>query len=209
MDAVAVVLTVCALTLTGLNLKRALFARAPEFVDHIDNWQAIAAVGHRFGAHQPKVTIVVFGDYQCPFCRALEPRLRAILNSYPKDVAVVWRQHPLGGHPEAMPAARAAVCAASEVPFETVNRTWYQYADSLGIMPWGRLARVAGVHDISAFEACLRSSRPDSVISRDVAEAERLDVTGTPVLLIDGDEYGGAPKNLRRIVTRDIDHPDS
>src|SRR5260370_20040522 len=61
--------------------------------------------GPAIGAKRPKVIIVEWSDFQCPFCSRVEPTLKQILETYKDDVKIVWRNQPLSFHPNAMPAA--------------------------------------------------------------------------------------------------------
>ena len=67
--------------------------------------------GPSIGAKKPKVTIVEWSDFQCPYCARVEPTLKQILETYKDDVRLVWRNEPLGFHPNATPAAKAAMAA--------------------------------------------------------------------------------------------------
>ena len=69
------------------------------------------------GPKVAKVTVVLFSDFQCPFCARVEPTLKQVLESYPKDVRIVWKHQPLAMHPQAMPAAEAAEAARQQGKF--------------------------------------------------------------------------------------------
>jgi hypothetical protein len=64
-------------------------------------------------AAKPAVTIVEFSDFECRFCRDVQPALKQVLESHAKDVRLVFKHLPLEGHRNAVPAARAAYCAGS------------------------------------------------------------------------------------------------
>ncbi|HEX7670399.1 MAG TPA: vitamin K epoxide reductase family protein, partial [Polyangiaceae bacterium] len=62
-----------------------------------------------------KVNVVEFADFECPYCRRLHPVLKSVLHEYPAERLHFVRRHvPLPGHPDALPAARAAVCAEQQ-----------------------------------------------------------------------------------------------
>lgn len=83
----------------------------------VSGWQRYADVGNRLGPETAAVTIIEFGDYQCPYCRESEAHLRAILRKHENDVSLVYRHFPLPGHGSAYPAARAAECAGKQDRF--------------------------------------------------------------------------------------------
>jgi protein-disulfide isomerase len=63
------------------------------------------------GPATAKVTVVIFSDFQCPFCSRVEPTLKTLGEQYGKDIRFVWKNNPLPFHQNAMPAARAAMAA--------------------------------------------------------------------------------------------------
>ena len=60
------------------------------------------------GAKEPLVTIVEFSEFQCPFCKRVLPTTKQIMDTYGKDVQIVWKDNPLGFHPRAKPASNVA-----------------------------------------------------------------------------------------------------
>jgi len=63
------------------------------------------------------VTLVEFGDFECPYCRNAEPAIEAVLAAHPDDVRLVYKEFPLPQHDQAMPAALAADCADQQGQF--------------------------------------------------------------------------------------------
>src|SRR6201999_1765144 len=123
-DVATGVLVVCAVGVLAIMVHREFApapaaARAGAAPDHpVSDFPKLAASGHRLGATTAPVTIVEFADFECPVCRhfqtgALEP----VQKIYGSQVAVVFRQWPLGYHRFAMPAARAAECAGRQGRF--------------------------------------------------------------------------------------------
>jgi protein-disulfide isomerase len=85
---------------------------------HVDLASPVTAIDHARGASHPRVTIVEYGDFECPTCRAAEPALRMLLRAHPTTVRLVYRHFPLeDAHPHALMAAEAAEAAASEGKF--------------------------------------------------------------------------------------------
>src|SRR5512142_2566879 len=66
------------------------------------------------GPADAPVTVVLFSDFQCPFCSRVEPTLKQLLETYPGKVRIVWKHLPLGMHPNALPAALAAEAAREQ-----------------------------------------------------------------------------------------------
>ncbi|MBK8593896.1 MAG: thioredoxin domain-containing protein [Sandaracinaceae bacterium] len=73
--------------------------------------------------------MVVFSDFQCPFCARLNPTVEQLMRAYPTQLRVVWRNLPLAFHPNAMPAAEAAMEASAQGG----DRAFWQMYDLLGV----------------------------------------------------------------------------
>jgi protein-disulfide isomerase len=203
------VLVACAVTVTALVVRRELFAPLPAAAADVAvesrtvaDWRGYAR-GDRIGPAAAKVTIVEFADFECPFCRAMAPRVRDIRRKHPREVALVYRHDPLSYHPHAADAAKASVCAGRQGRFEALHDLLYARQDSLGAVPWPRLAAEAGVGDLAAFGACMRDPATQTRIDGDVRDAARLGVKGTPTFLVnDRMMSGAAPGALEAAVER-------
>jgi len=153
----------------------------------VADWKEYAAVGHRIGSAGAPVTILEFGDFECPACRRFElDALRPIEAMYPSQVAVVFRNWPLPYHKFAYPSARAAECAGDQGRFEAIHDLFYAKQDSLGLKSFAAFARDAGVRDSAAFARCIGGARFERTITADSAAAKRIGGTGTPTLVING-----------------------
>jgi protein-disulfide isomerase len=203
----AVVLATCAVLLTALNVRKEFFPPMTRPDRRVDDWASYALVGHRMGSTGARVTIVVFGDYECSGCRRLERQLYVLRQKYQEDVAVVWRHFPLAGHEHAEAAAAAAVCVAEQGRFEAYHELLMHVVESIDQHPWVELAAEAGVRDTSAFEDCMLSDRPATIIECDVAAARTLGVVATPTFLVNAAQYTGTPRDLEEIVRREVQNP--
>lgn len=162
----------------------------------IDDWEQYASTGHRIGSETPAVTIVEFGDYQCPYCREWQPHIEAMLRKYPDDVAFVYRHFPLAVHDLAYSAARAAECAGKQ------GRFWPFHREILGDPNWlgdaiKQFAVTAGVQDMAVFDDCLADESPVPAIEEDLAAAMKLGARGTPTILINGVMSYGVVDSIR------------
>ena len=137
------------------------------------------------------VMIVEFSDFQCPFCRRVQPTLMALLKRYEGKVAISYRDYPLAEiHPQAQMAAEAARCAGEQGKFweyhdklfsqAAMERdTLYSYGQSLGL-------------DMQRFHACVDSSKYRSAVQSDFEAAQQAGVAGTPAFFINGIFLDGA-----------------
>jgi protein-disulfide isomerase len=168
----------------------------------VSNWASFSAVGHRFGPSSAPVTIVEFGDFECPACRHFEPVIRAIRAEFPTSVSLVFRHWPLPYHRFAIPSARAAECASAQGRFEAMHDLLYAKQDSLGIKPFSSYATDAGVADTAAFNLCNRAASPIAAVARDSIAARALGGRGTPTILVNQLRLTGVPDSatLERMV---------
>jgi len=135
----------------------------------------------RDGARQ----VVVYGDYECPFCAAVEARLRTL------EVRVAFRHFPIrSSHPRAQAAAQAAEAAAAQGAFWPMHDALF---DDQGRLEdphlWAR-AELLGL-DVERFEADRRSDRVAERVRADFHGGVRAGVTITPTLFVGGERYSG------------------
>lgn len=202
--AATTILAACALLLTASNVRESIaHTQPPPPVYTVPDWRAYAAVGHRDGPFDSKVTITMFSDYQCGACKAAMRVLNTLRQEHPTSVAVVLRHFPLPGHPNALATARAAVCAAEQGKFKEFHEVAFENSDSLDTVRVQHYATQAGVPNQASFAACLASERPDRAVNADVEAARKLGVLGTPTVLVNQDQYLGV-KGLKKIVRRHL-----
>jgi Na+/H+ antiporter NhaA len=147
---------------------------------------------HIRGADDALVTLVEYGDFECPYCGQAEPVIRELLASFGDDLRYVWRHLPLNDvHPNAQLAAEASEAAAAQ------GRFWDMYEVLLsgryGFTPQdiGRYAHDLGL-DVDRFWDDLRRHEHAPRISEDVASADASGVSGTPSFFINGRRHQGA-----------------
>jgi protein-disulfide isomerase len=151
-----------------------------------------------FGPANAPVTIVEFGDLECPSCKAEAPILRNILPSvYPDKVRVVFKDFPLESiHPWARAAADAARCVFRQNPqaFWKVYDWFYETQEQITpdiftskVLEW------AGKNGIDTVQLgrCIETKATDAEIARNLAEAHALNLKGTPTLFINGRKSNG------------------
>lgn len=141
------------------------------------------------GEARAPVVLQVFSDFQCPFCKKLEPTLDALLKAYPKQLRVVWRNLPLPFHEHARLAAAAALEAKAQrgdAGFWKMHARLFEAAaepDGLARAQLVGYAKAQGL-DVARFEAALADGRHDAAIDADVAIAEAAGIRGTPGTLV-------------------------
>ncbi len=143
------------------------------------------------GNPRAPVTVVVFSDFQCPFCSRALPTIRQIEQIYGEKVRVVWKHEPLPMHPNAMPAAEAAEAAREQGKFWQMHDRLFADQGGLNQQNFERYARELGL-DMARFDESLRSHRNRPRIDEDMALAGRVGATGTPTFFINGEKLVGA-----------------
>jgi protein-disulfide isomerase len=132
------------------------------------------------------VTVIEFSDFHCPFCRAVQPTLNALLEKYPRQVRLEYRHLPLDNlHPQARRAAEASWCADRQGRFWAFHDRLYASGSDASAATLARLAKEAQL-DVAAFEQCLASGDAKAPVQRDVEEAQRHGIGGTPGFLVNG-----------------------
>ncbi|HUN74180.1 MAG TPA: thioredoxin domain-containing protein [Steroidobacteraceae bacterium] len=152
----------------------------------------VAATGPVRGKDDAPVTIVEFGDFQCPYCREAEDSLRTILGRYPDQVRVVFRNLPLQSlHPNATVAAEAGVCAERQGMFWKMHDAMYQDQSALSEDALKATAKRLGLK-VDGFSACLDDPQTRAQLSADRKAADELDVISTPYFFINGRPLNGS-----------------
>jgi len=144
------------------------------------------------GAGNAPVKIVKFEDFECPFCKTVQPTLADLLKKYDGKVRLVHKDLPLEAiHPQATLAAEAARCAADQGKFWQYHDTLYAKAPKLGPADLKVYAKEIGL-DTASFDQCLESGKHKNAVQKDLAEGAKLGLTGTPSFFINGREISGA-----------------
>ena len=137
------------------------------------------------------VTIVEFCEFQCPYCRRVQPTLRHLLDRYGQQVRLVYRHYPLARHRQAAKAAEAVECAREQDRFWPLHDRLFENQERLAVPDLKAHARAVGVNG-AKFDACLDSGRHAARWRRDLAEAEAYGNPGTPLFFINGRFVSGA-----------------
>jgi Na+/H+ antiporter NhaA len=146
---------------------------------------------HIRGPSQAPVTLVEYGDFECPYCGRAEPVLRELLAGY-SDLRYVWRHLPLTDvHPHALLAAEATEAAASQGKFWQMHDQLLGHQGELTTGDLIGYAAQLGL-DTGRFAADLRNRTGEAKIAADVDSADLSGVSGTPTFFVNGKRHHGA-----------------
>ena len=139
------------------------------------------------------VTIVIFSDFQCPFCKRAVPTLEQIEEEYGSDVRFVFRHLPLPFHKQAEPAARAAWAAQQQGKFWEMHDLLFENQKAMKDNPeiFVKLANDLGLN-IKKFERDFESDKAKALVKEDNAYAAKVGARGTPNFFINGIQLIGA-----------------
>jgi Na+/H+ antiporter NhaA len=146
---------------------------------------------HIRGPDDAPVSLVEYGDFECPYCGQAEPVVRELLRDH-GDVRYVFRHLPLTDvHPHAQRAAEAAEAAAAQGRFWDMHDLLFRHQDALEVKDLVRYANELDL-DTQRFTDELRTREYAPRVAEDVADAEASQVTGTPTFFINGRRHRGA-----------------
>jgi protein-disulfide isomerase len=146
---------------------------------------------HIRGPRNAPVTVVEYGDFECPFCGQAEPAVRELLRDL-GDVRYVWRHLPLlDVHPHAQLAAEASEAAARQDAFWEMHDLLMDHQGALSVRDLIGYASSLGL-EIERFTADLRKHAGAARVAEDLDSADLSSVSGTPTFFINGQRHYGA-----------------
>jgi protein-disulfide isomerase len=169
----------------------------------------VEASGPVRGPSEAPVTIVEFGDFQCPFCKQAEAALSEVLARHPQDVRLIFRNLPLTTlHPMAGNAAEAAVCADRQGKFWAMHDAMYANQNALSVEGLQGTAKGLGMEP-DGFRACMGEDVTTARIQADVDAASALGVESTPMFFVNGRPLDGAvpADKFEAIIAEELRNP--
>jgi protein-disulfide isomerase len=166
-----------------------------------------------WGNRDAPVTVVVYSDFQCPYCSRVEPTLDQVRQTYgPDKVRVIWKNNPLPFHQNAKPAAEAAqgvfVLAGNDAFWKFHDRALKNHS-ALSDDSYEKWAKDAGVKpaDLPAYEAGLASHRWAEKIDKDLSDGRAAGVQGTPAFFVNGVFINGAQPfdTFKKTIDQELD----
>jgi predicted DsbA family dithiol-disulfide isomerase len=171
----------------------------PVFVSELDD-----GISPARGSANPRLTIVEFSDFECPFCRQVQSTLKQIVESYGRDVRLVFKHLPLEGHRNSFPAARASYCAAEQDRFWQFHDALFS-AQDLSPPALDKISSDLGLAP-EKFKSCLNSEQSRAGIIKDLEAAKLFRIDSTPSFIVNGKLIKGALSfaDFRKIIEQEL-----
>ncbi|KKU49198.1 hypothetical protein A3H10_05230 [Candidatus Uhrbacteria bacterium RIFCSPLOWO2_12_FULL_46_10] len=157
------------------------------------------------GLENAPVTIVEFGDFECPYCREAYPVIRTLAAEFGNRVRVIYRHFPVPEiHEQAVAAAEASMCANEQGKFWPYHDRLFQNQPRFDKDSLQQYAMQVGL-DIEKFNTCFNSRQYKGIVERDMRDGKALGVRGTPTWFINGrKEEGAIPEDKFRDYINDL-----
>jgi hypothetical protein len=160
-----------------------------------------------FGKKDAKVTIVEFSDFQCPYCSKGADIVGQLKKKYGSKIKFAFRHLPLPMHPNAKPAAEAAMC----VNEQSTDRFWsfhdlmFKNQDKLDSANLEKFVKDVGA-DPKKFDECVKSKKYVEYVQKDMEYGDKLGVKSTPTFFINGQLLSGAVpfENFAEIIDEEL-----
>ncbi|MFO0660390.1 MAG: thioredoxin domain-containing protein [Polyangiaceae bacterium] len=175
-------------------------------------WKVPVGKSPAKGPDTAPVTVVIFSDYQCPFCKRVEETVTKVTETYKDKVRLVWKDNPLPFHPRAKPAAVLAREAFSEKGakgFWDAHDKLFASAPKLEDADLEAVAKDLGI-DVAKFKDAVAKDKYKADIEADQALGEDLNASGTPHFFINGRRVVGAQpfEKFQSIIDEEIKKAD-
>lgn len=163
----------------------------------VDMNLAVGQASHVTGNPGAAVTLVEFGDFQCPACSAAEPAIKQILSQYGGQIRFIFRNFPLPMHQNAMIAAEAAEAAGNQGKYFEMHDKLYETQDQWStrqnpLDTFVGYAQILGLN-VEQFKQAVQQNKFAALISQDETAGNRLGINATPTFILDGQLFVGVP----------------
>lgn len=157
-------------------------------------WKVPVGTSPVRGSSAALVTVIEFGDFQCPYCKRVQPTLERIRSEYGDKIRFVWKDEPLPFHPRAVPAAelaRSARAQKGDAAFWTAHDKLFDSQPKLDDADLESVARASGL-DVAKVNAAIKNKTYAKGIDDDVGLGDDVQASGTPHFFVNGHRLVGA-----------------
>lgn len=169
----------------------------------------ITSDSNRIGSTSAKVTLVEFGDYQCPSCAVSHNIVKDLIQTYPTQLSFVFRHFPLSQHPLAPLAAETAEAAGEQGKYWEMHNTLYEHQSEWSSSPdplKNFQAYATNLNlDLTKFSASIKATKAAGKIQQGLADGMSLNIDATPTFYINGQKFIGSIQTLKQTIQSIID----
>jgi protein-disulfide isomerase len=140
------------------------------------------------GPEGAPVTVVVFSDFECPYCGRAVPLIERAVKRFSPHVRLVHKFYPLNQHAHARDAAKAALAAQNQGKYWEMEKQLFSHQRDLTEVDLEGYAQELGL-DLARFKADMQSPRAEKILQRDHDAGEAAGLSGTPHIMINGREF--------------------
>lgn len=154
------------------------------------------------------ITVIEYSEFECPYCRAVQPTIQKLLSEYQGKVRWVIRDFPIYVHRNAKPAAIAARCAKEQGKYWEMYQALFERQYALSYADFLQYGKKIGLY-LPAFEKCLAfPEKVEKIIDENYESGKKLKITGTPTFFINGRKHSGALSypQLKSIFEEELTH---
>jgi protein-disulfide isomerase len=155
---------------------------------------AVSADDSQIGPSDAKVKVILFSDFQCPYCKTFYDTYKKAVNDYKDRVLFVFKHVPLNFHAQAMNAAMSGECAQEQGKFWEMSDKLYtsqaDWSNTTGTVKFKTYATQLGLNT-TKFNQCLDSSKYADKIAANQAQAQDYGISGTPSFFVNDQFFGG------------------
>jgi protein-disulfide isomerase/uncharacterized membrane protein len=157
------------------------------------------------GPANAAVTIIVFTDFECPFCRKTHQKLHTLMDRFAGKIRLAFRHFPLSYHQWAGQAAEFAYCVQQQEHFWSFADSIFAHNGQLSELILSDYVRKSGVTDMEAFNHCIQTGQGKQAVANDIAEGKQFGIHSTPSLFINGRFFIGMPEDIDAVIQEEID----
>jgi protein-disulfide isomerase len=160
----------------------------------------------RLGSPDAPVQVVVFTDFECPYCAETDPVLKQVYERANGAMSLVMRDFPMPQRLAAMPSAIAARCAYRQGQYWPFHELLFQNRTKLTAENFRSFAQQVGI-DVNAFDRCVADPLTRSALETEIAQARAYGIDATPTLFVNGRMLAGTVtfEQLSRLVAEEKD----
>lgn len=154
------------------------------------------------GDKKAPYTIIAFSDFQCPFCKRGDDTIKELMKKHGKDIKYVFKNFPLGFHPNAAPAAKAAWAAGRQGKFFEYHDKLFENQQKLGDELYIQLAKDLDLN-VDKFNKDRASDEAEKQMQAEMKQGQEAGIQGTPGFILNGVRvYGAYPvEHFEKIIT--------